>query len=167
MKKRIDLIKQKQALALEMLQLTKRQANLFQASDEDDGALNNGALNNDTLNDDILLELGGLLDRRQNCIDKINDIDHQIDQEIDHKISNIESEIIAPATRTEIEQIQNKTREIFREIQAADQQNQQEFQSHARDLVQRTKSLQAGKVTTHKYQKKPRQVHGFFVDKKK
>jgi len=139
----LQLTSQKHTLAGDFLSLTRKLAEILTSSDQG--------------NEKDLNQLQDLLDRRQCCIDRINSIDP--------KISFLKQNITSESeTVTEVEK---RITGIFKEAQKIDRQNNAKLQNLMAHLSKRMKSLQAGKISSSAYTRLPRQVQGFFVDKRK
>lgn len=142
LKKLQELTGHKHELALEILDLTRQQGEILGNPSQEEVRK--------------LEDFQRLLARRQDIIKQINNLDIKITS---LKVSLAHPENIA-ATEENI-------RAVFREAHKIDKHNNLILQKMMDSLSKRMKSLQAGKVFSGKYTKKPRQIQGFFIDKKK
>lgn len=144
-----ELMEEKKTLALQILDLTRKQAEALKTRDAAD--------------EKFIQYLQDLLDKRQKCIDMID--------QIDRKIPFLKEKLDRTGGSRELcavmEDMINDITEILKEAHKINENNRARLKEFMSRLLDRIKSLQAGKLSLKTYTKPPRQVQGFFVDKKK
>lgn len=137
--KRSDLLQRKKELGLQLLELTRRQKQVL-AEEGLEVA-------------ERIQQLEKLLQERQKCMDVMDEVN-----------ARLSAQCPLPGD-SELEMLE--IRKILQEVQQLDAGNRLQFEKLLAEQLGRMKNLQTSKQTFRTYNKRPRQVQGFFVDKKK
>ncbi len=142
---------QKKQLASELLKITKEKISDLESIPEN--------------NTEYMENFHRFLDKRQSIIEEINHIDNMINNLKDTVLPNPVEDREKPAN--EVFQLEEQIRNLFTETFTMDRELREHLLKIKSTTLEHLQTVRAGKKSVSTYTKLPRQVQGFFVDKKK
>lgn len=148
-----NLLKEKNKKLIDILEITKQQAEVIGKEDIDD--------------------LGKLIDKKQVIMDQIDTIDQQFMEKFNNiklkfRVGTIDE--IPSENRMEFKEIQtsiSKNHKVVEEIIAIEKENSVNVKKRFADIKAKIKGIQGGKKIITAYGNTPTLTDGVFIDKKK